>query len=142
MKSLFRLGSGSLRDQCKAGVLALLLALNGCVAGAVLFGGAAALVINEGFIAEDTYAGVIKSTPGKAYQAAINVMDELCHRIVLEKAFRMVTGTWRNVDVEVSIEDLGAGEVKLRVKARKYMLADKDSAVDIFQMIAERIRGY
>jgi hypothetical protein len=118
------------------------IALGGCVAGAVLFGGAAALVINEGFIAEDTYAGVMMSTPGKAYKAAIDVMDELCHKIVLEKAFRMVTGIWRSVDVEVSVEDLGGGEVKLRVKARKYMMGDKDSAVDVFQMIAARIRGY
>ena len=132
-----------LQRSCSLPVLLLLLVtLNGCIAGAVLFGGAAALVINEGFIAEDTYAGVVKSTPGKAYQAAIDVMDELCHKITLEKAFRMVIGTWRNVDVEVTVEDLGEGEVKLSVKARKYMLAEKGSAVDVFQMIAERIRGY
>lgn len=123
-------------------ILAAALSFSGCVAGAVLFGGAAALVIKEGFIEEDTYQGVVRTTPGKAYQSVIDVMDRLCHKIVLEKALRMVSGTWKNVDLEVGVEDLGGGEVKVRVKARKYMMADKDAAIEVFHMILRDLKGY
>ena len=124
-----------------AALLMMLVILNGCVAGAMLFGGAAALVINEGFIAEDTYGGVVKSTPGKAYDAAITVMDTLCPKIILEKAFRKVSGTWRNADVEVTVEDLPGSKVSVHVKARKYMLSSKDTAIEVFQRILMEIKG-
>ena len=129
------------RKAAAACLAAALLSLPGCVAGAVLFGGAAALVIKEGFIDEDTYEGVVQATPGKAYRSVMDVMDRLCHKIVLEKALRQVTGTWKNVDLEAWVEDLGGGEVKIRVKARKYLMADKESAMEVFHMILTDIKG-
>ena len=129
------------RGAAAACLVAAALSLSGCVAGAVLFGGAAALVIKEGFIDEDTYEGVVQTTPGKAYRSVMDVMDRLCHKIVLDKALRRVTGTWKNVDLEVEVEDLGGGEVKIHVKARKYLMADKEAAMEVFHMILSNIKG-
>lgn len=120
----------------------LLMFTSGCFVGALLLGGAATLVIKEGFIDEDTYAGVIRSTAGRAYGAATEVMDELCHKIVLERAFRQVTGTWQSSDLTVSVEDIGGGEISISVKARKYgLLADKETAADVFQRILLKIKA-
>jgi hypothetical protein len=117
------------------------LSLGGCLEVGLLLGGAAAtLVIKEGFIDEDTYGGVVKTTPGKAFSASTEVLDELCHKIDMDKAFRRVSGTWQSSDVEVIVEDIGGGETTITVKARKYgLLADKDIAVEIFQKILAKI---
>ena len=125
-----------------AGLLLVLMSLQGCLAGAMLFGGAAALGIHEGFIAEETYEGLIRTTPGKAFDAATEVMDSLCHKIVVDKAFRTVSGSYGRTDLEVAVQDRGGGEVAVSVKARKYMLADKDSAMEVFQKILQKIQGY
>ncbi|MHC4941879.1 MAG: hypothetical protein ACYTG7_02560 [Planctomycetota bacterium] len=124
-------------------VLAASLLLGGCLELGLLLGGAAAtLVIKEGFIDEDTYGGEVKTTPGKAFSAATEVLDELCHKIDLDKAFRRVSGSWQSSDVEVTVEDIRGGEVSIVVKARKYgILADKDTAVEVFQMILVKIEG-
>lgn len=122
-------------------ILLLPLSANACFVGAVLIGGAATLVIKQGFIDEDTYGGVIKTTPGKAYTCAIEVMDDLCHKIVMERAFRSVEGSWGSSDVEVTVEDIGDGEVYVKVKSRKYLMADRDTAVDVFQKILLMITG-
>jgi hypothetical protein len=122
-----------------AGLLMIPFLLNGCIVGAMLFGGAAALVIKQGFIDDDTYEGIVKSTPGKVYDAAIEIMDELCHKIVLEKAFRTVSGSWKSADIEVKVTDAGGGEVVLQVKARRYMMADQDTALTVFQKIMNRL---
>jgi len=114
-------------------------ALSSCYVGAVLLGGAATLVIKQGFIDEDTYGGVIKTTPGKAYTCAVEVMDDLCHKVVLERAFRKVEGSWGSSDVEVTVEDIGGGEVYLKAKSRKYLMADRDTAADVFQKILLKI---
>lgn len=116
-----------------------LLSLSGCFVGALFLGGAATLAIKQGFIDEDTYGGVIKGTPGKVYSSATEVMNDLCHKITLEKAFRKVSGSWGGADIEVTVEDVGGGEVSLNVKARKYLLADKDTAVEVFQKILRDI---
>jgi hypothetical protein len=69
-------------------------------------------------------------------------MDELCHKIVLERAFRQVTGTWQSSDLTVSVEDIGGGEVSISVKARKYgLLADKETAADVFEKILLKIKA-
>jgi len=121
-------------------LILIILTLNGCLVGAMLFGGAAAIVINEGFVAEDTYGGVIKSTTGKAFNASIDVMDELCHQITLDKAFRKVTGAWCGADVEVTVQNHSKGKVTIYVKARKYMLASKEIAMEVFNKILVRIK--
>lgn len=126
----------------KAALLVSMMGLNGClVGGAVLFGGAAALVIHEGIVEEDTYGGVIKTTPGRAYSASIEIMDELCPKIELEKAFRKVTGVWRSADLEVTVEDLSGNKVAVNVQARKYMMASKETAIEVFHKILGRIKG-
>ena len=119
----------------------LLLCLNSCIVGAVLFGAAGALGIKEGFVTEDTYSGRIRTTPGKAFDAATDVMDELCHKIEMERAFRKISGSWDGTNLEVMVKDMGGGEVTISVKARKYMLADRDKAVDVFHKILRRIQG-
>jgi hypothetical protein len=128
-----------IRRWTAAAGMGFLFLLNGCIVGAMLFGGAAALVIKQGFIDDDTYHGVVKSTPGKVYNASIEVMDELCHQIVLEKAFRMVSGTWKSAHIEVAVDDKGHDQVLLRVKARKYMMADQETALTVFEKITERL---
>lgn len=123
-------------------LILILLSLEGCLVGAVLFGGAAALVIKEGFIDDDTYMGVVKTSPEHAYTSTVDVMDRLCHKIVMERTDRKVSGSWRSSDLEVLVEDMKGGQVAIHVKARKYMLADKETALEVFQQILEEIKGW
>jgi hypothetical protein len=134
-------GNQRISTWLSAGMALLLLSLSSCIVGAVLFGAAGALVIKEGFITEDTYSGRIRTTPGKAFDGATDVMDELCHKIEMERAFRKISGSWDGTNLEVTVKDMGGGEVTVLVQARKYMLADRDKAVDVFQKIMRRIKG-
>ncbi len=124
-------------------VLMILVASNGCLTGVVLFGvgAATAVAIDQGFIEDDTYAGRIQSTLARTYDAAVEVMDELCPKIVLERPICRVSGSWKGSDVYVSVESTGDEGVFLRVKARRYMLADRDTAEEMFQRILTRING-
>ena len=119
-----------------------LLSMSGCLVGAVLFGGAAAFVIKEGFIDDDTYMGIVKTDPDHAYTSSVDVMDRLCHKIVMERAERKVSGSWRNSDLKVSVEAMEGGKVAIHVEARKYMLADKETALEVFQRILQEIKGW
>jgi len=124
------------------GGLVFLFAAGGCIPAGLLIGGAAAtLVMREGFVDEDTYGGVVRTTAGKAFTSSIDVMDELCHKISVDRAFRTVSGTWKSSDVTVSVADAGDGEISVRVKTRKYsLLADQETAMTVFQRIMTRIK--
>lgn len=122
-------------------LLSILCFVPGCIVAVVGVGAAAGILAHEAYVADDSYQGIYRCSLEEAYEASLNVMDNVALSASFNRRDHSVEGEVNSskVNIQVTHYDEDKKEVKVLVTARKYGLADQNTAVGVFRKINDRL---
>ncbi len=122
-------------------LLVLCLWLPGCLVAIFGVGAGAGILTYEAFVSEDTYEGVFAADLDDTFRVALDVMNDITFENppTHDRDLYEIEGEVNGSDVRIKVGVYDAGKASLKVTARKNLLADKDTAVQVFRKIERRL---